>query len=68
MWTLTADSFKFPAGVSLNHDLVSDLVGVVSALGVFALVVLQDAVLLPFLDALPVSLERYVEEGISTKH
>ena len=34
----------------------------------FFLVVLKDAVLLPFLDALPVCLERYVEEGISTKH
>ena len=44
------------------------MVGVVVPFGVFFLVVLKDAVLLPFLYVLPVCLKRYVEEGVTSEH
>ena len=66
--TVEPCSFELTAGVCADHHFVSWTVGVVAPLGVFSFVVLEDAMLLPFLDVLPVCLERYVEEGISTKH
>ena len=59
--TYKSRSFELATRVSLNHHLVSDLIGVVDASLVFSLVVLKDAVLLPCLDVLPVCYERDVE-------
>ena len=44
------------------------MIGVVFALGILCLVVLWDAMLLSFLNALPVSLEGDVEHGIAVEH
>ena len=56
------------AWVLVNHHLVPYIVRVCNAFCVFTLVVLEDKLLLPFLDVLPVSLERHVEDGIAVKH
>ena len=68
VWTRELCSFEFLVGVFSNHYLISGMVGVVTLLGVFFLVVLKNAVLLPFLYVLPVCLERHVEEGITSEH
>jgi hypothetical protein len=47
-------------GSSFDHDLVSYVVGVRNVLGVLLLVVLEDTMLLSFLDVVPISLERDV--------
>ena len=68
MGTNKPSSFELAIWVSLDHHLVTDLVGVVFAVLVFPFVVLKDKVLLPFLDVLPVCCERDVEQGITTEH
>ena len=47
-------SFEFATGVSLDHHLISRVMGVLTSRGILGLVVLCDAVLLPLLDALPI--------------
>ena len=44
------------------------MVGVVVSFGIFFLVVLKDAMLLPFFYVLPVCLKRHVEEGVTSEH
>ena len=66
--TVEPSSFELAVGVCSDHYLVSWTVDVVAPGGVFSFVVLKDATLLLFLNALPVSLERHVEEGITSKH
>ena len=51
--------------VLVNHHLVPDIVRVFNAFGVFTPVVLNDELLLPFFDTLPISLERHVEDGVA---
>ena len=58
----------FPSGVPPHHNLVARVVGVRLANAVFTFVVLADELLLPLLDALPVSLKGHIEEGIASKH
>ena len=52
----------FTVGVSADHDLITYCVVVMYSFGVFTLVVLEDELLLPLLDALPVCLEGVVRE------
>ena len=66
--TIIARSFELAARVELDHYLVSGFAGVLTPSGVFSLVVLEDTVLFSLLDALPVSLEGDVEEGIASEH
>ena len=54
--------------VLVNHDLVPGIVHVCNAFCVFTLVVLEDKLLLTFLDVLPVSLERCVEDGVAIEN
>ena len=68
VWTREPCSLELSVGVFSNHYLISGMVGVVAPLGDFFLVVLKDAVLLPLLYVLPVCLERYVEEGVTSEH
>ena len=56
------------AWVLVYHHPVPYIVRVCTAFGVFAPVVLKDKLLLVFLDTLPVSLKRDVEEGIAVEH
>ena len=58
----------FAVGRKSYHDLVTNLIGVWEALGVFPFVVLKDELLLSILNVLPVRLEGDVEHGISAKH
>ena len=58
----------FAVWVLVNHHLVACIVGAFNAFGVFTSVVLDDESLLAVFDALPVSLEQYVEDGIAVKH
>ena len=58
----------FMVGVSADHDLITHCVVVMYSFGVFTLVVLEDELLLPLLNVLPVFLERDVEERIASKH
>ena len=56
-------------GVIFQHYLVSYGVGVRYASSILAFsIIMEDKLLLTFLNALPVSLEQYVEEGITPKH
>jgi hypothetical protein len=43
--------------VFFDHDLVSYVIGMRDALGILLLVVLEDTMLLSFLDVVPISLE-----------
>ena len=58
----------FPCWVTVYHHLVSDRVVVVYARGVFSFVVLDDKLLLSFLDILPVGFERYIQYRIAIEH
>ena len=61
-------SFELAAGVLFNADPVSRVVDVFTSGGVLAPIVLKDTVLLPFLDALPISLEGDVEQCVASEH
>ena len=54
--------------VLVNHHLVPNIVRVFNAFGVFTPIVLNDELLLSFFDVLPVSLERYVEDGVAIEN
>ena len=58
----------FTVGVSADHNLITHCVVVMYLFGVFTLVVLEDELLLPSLNVLPVCLERDVEERVASKH
>ena len=62
-----AGSFELAAGVSLYHNLIARLVDMLASRGIFGFVVLKDAMLLPFLDALPIGFERHIEERVAPK-
>ena len=56
------------AWVLVYHHPVPYIVRVCNAFGVFTPVVLDDKLLLTFFDVLPVSLERYVEDGVAIEN
>ncbi len=51
-----------------NHNSISDRVLVYKSRAVLTDIVLQDTVLFPIFNVLPVSLERHVEDGIAPKY
>ena len=67
VWTNPAFSFEFATGVSLDHYLISRVVGVLTSCGIFGFVVLDDAVLFPLLDALPIGFKGDVQQSIPAK-
>ena len=62
-----AGSFELAAGVSLYHNLIARLVDMLSSRGIFGFVVLKDAMLLPFLNVLPIGFERHIKKRVSPK-
>ena len=54
----------FVVRLSSDHDLVSNRMGVDELRGVFSSVVLEEKLLLLFLDVLPIGLKRHVEDGV----
>jgi hypothetical protein len=57
VWTTEPSSRELAVWVLFDHDLVSYVVGVRDALGILLLVVLEDTMLLSFLNVVPIRLE-----------
>ena len=57
----------FSVRILHDHNAITYAVGVGLACGIFPVIVLADKLLLAFLDAFPVRLERDIEEGVSPK-
>ena len=56
----------FTVRLASDHNLISNRVGVDESRGIFSSVVLKDELLLAFLDVLPISLERDIEDGVTS--
>ena len=60
-------SFKFATGVSLDHCLISMVMGALASRIVFGFVILHNAVLFPLLNVLPIGFKGDVQQSILAK-